>query len=129
MSSLKNFNSMEQVSHPLTFTRQAILLLNSGLVTSEQARALYNVDDLSTFKTLLVDENIFVWNEVDGPVRIHGGDYLITIVIKQRQKSYVVEGTKPFENVISVIEADLRLSRGYYKLTTSFHQVGMLMFG
>ena len=74
MSSLTNFNSMEQVSHPLTFTRQAILLLNSGLVTSEQARALYNVDDLSNFKTLLVDENIFVWNEVDGPVRIHGGD-------------------------------------------------------
>ncbi|GJW49302.1 hypothetical protein Tco_0090653 [Tanacetum coccineum] len=62
----------------------------------------------------LVSLNIFVWNEANGPVRIHGGDYSITIVIKERQRRYVVEATKPWEKVRSMIEADLRLSSGLY---------------
>ncbi|GJT07809.1 RNA-directed DNA polymerase, eukaryota [Tanacetum coccineum] len=75
------------------------------------------VFDLSTFKARLVQLNIFVWNEVNGPVRIHGGDYLITIVIKEREKRYVVQATKPIEYVRSMIESDLRLSSRCYKLT------------
>ncbi|GJU70279.1 RNA-directed DNA polymerase, eukaryota [Tanacetum coccineum] len=98
------------------FTKEAVLRLNNGLVTFEQARALFNVN-LSTFKARLVQLNIFVSNEVNRPVRIHGGDYLITIVIKEREKRYVVQATKPIEYVRSMIEADLRLSSGCYKLT------------
>ncbi|GJW19103.1 RNA-directed DNA polymerase, eukaryota [Tanacetum coccineum] len=98
------------------FTKEAVLRLNNGLVTFEQARALFNVD-LSTFKARLVKLNIFVWNKVNGPVRIHGGDYLITIVIKEREKHYAVQATKPIEYVRSMVEADLRLSSGCYKLT------------
>ena len=111
-----SINSMEQHFVVLSFaTRDAMLSLKE-LVTFEQARALIDVE-LPTFKKSLVYLDIFVWNEVNGPVRIHGGDYSITIVIKERQKSYVVQATKPFENVISMIEADLSLSRGCYRLT------------
>ena len=112
-----SINSMEQHFAVLSFARDAILSLNKGLVTFEQARALFGIE-LSSFKNVLVVLDIFVWNEVNrGPVRIHGGDYSITIVIKERQKSYVVQATKPFESVISMIEADLSLSRGCYRLT------------
>ncbi|PWA80620.1 hypothetical protein CTI12_AA184370 [Artemisia annua] len=87
-------------------TKEAILSLNNGSVTFEQARALFDVD-LSDFKAKLVQKNIFVWNEVNGPVRIHGGDYSITIVIKGIPECYVVHGTDPFENVIGMIEGNL----------------------
>ncbi|GJW19101.1 RNA-directed DNA polymerase, eukaryota [Tanacetum coccineum] len=74
------------------FTKEAVLRLNNGLLTFEQARALFNVD-LSTFKARLVQLNIFMSNEVNRPA------------------------TKPIEYVRSMIEADLRLSSGCYKLT------------
>ncbi|GJT54256.1 hypothetical protein Tco_0989310 [Tanacetum coccineum] len=64
-----------------------------------------------------------MWNEANGPVRIHGGDYSITIVIKERQRRYVVEATKPWEKVRSMIEAVLRLSPGCYKLTYNLQPV------
>ncbi|GKF92852.1 hypothetical protein Tco_0279571, partial [Tanacetum coccineum] len=41
----------------------------------------------------------------------------VTIVIKERQKHNVMHATKPFETVKSMIEADLSLSPGCYKLT------------
>nr|GEX96600.1 cytochrome P450 [Tanacetum cinerariifolium] len=37
--------------------------------------------------------------------------------VTERQRRYVVEATKPWEKVRSMIEADLRLSPGCYKLT------------
>ncbi|GJU81317.1 hypothetical protein Tco_1283682 [Tanacetum coccineum] len=119
------------------FTKEVVLRLNNGLVTFEQARALFNVD-LSTFKARLVQLNIFVWNEVNGPVKTYRDwhfavefskerGYLvymdleicpsITIFIKERQNHNVVHATKPFETVKTMIEADLSLCPGCYKLT------------
>ncbi|GJZ61273.1 RNA-directed DNA polymerase, eukaryota, reverse transcriptase zinc-binding domain protein [Tanacetum coccineum] len=148
--------SLQLCSVPLPITKEAILRLNNGLVTFEQARALFNVD-LSTFKARLVQLNIFVSNEVNGPAS--SGCYKltyylppnrdvwvktdrdchfavefskergylvyldleicpsVTIVIKERPKCNVVQATEPFETVKSMIEVDLSLSSGCYKLT------------
>ncbi|GKE81783.1 hypothetical protein Tco_1551783, partial [Tanacetum coccineum] len=94
--------------------------------------------DLKTFKAKLLQENIFVWNDAKyGPVRIHGGDYQINIVIKDFrnlfyrghplypinkdiQKYYVVQGTDSFEAVNRMIEEDLKLSPGCYQLTYNY---------
>ncbi|GJT38141.1 hypothetical protein Tco_0938006 [Tanacetum coccineum] len=108
---------MEQVSSPLPFTKEAIHSLNNGSVNFEEARALFNVD-LSTFKAMLKQLNIFVWKEVNGSiVTIHGGDYEITIVIKNIRKHYVMKTTDSFEDVIRMLEKQLKLSPGCYKLT------------
>jgi hypothetical protein len=98
-------------------TKESILSLNNGSVTFEEARAFFNVD-LSTFKARLEQLNIFVWKEVNGSlVRIHGGDYDLTIVLKGRRNLYPVNATRPLESVIRMIEKDLNLSPGCYKLT------------
>ncbi|GJW31133.1 hypothetical protein Tco_0051165 [Tanacetum coccineum] len=115
-------NSMEQVSVPLPFTKEAIVSLNNGSMSFEHARALFNVD-LSTFKAKLLEENIFVWNDVKWPVRIHGGDYVLYIVIKRLRKVYMVQSTDTFEEVVRVIEMDLSLTPGHYILTYK-HPVG-----
>ncbi|GKA34535.1 hypothetical protein Tco_0720964 [Tanacetum coccineum] len=74
--------------------------------------------DLSTFKATLKQLNIFVWKEVNGSlVTIHGGDYEITILIKNIGKHYVVKATDSFEDVIRMLEKQLKLSPGCYKLT------------
>ncbi|GKB98526.1 hypothetical protein Tco_0984663, partial [Tanacetum coccineum] len=104
-------NSMEHI------TKEAILSLNNGSVTFEQARASFNVD-MSTFKARLEQLNIFVWKEVNGSlVRIHGGDYEITILLKVMGALYVVKATDTFEDVIRMLEEQLKLSPGCYKLT------------
>ncbi|GKA31111.1 aldehyde dehydrogenase, conserved site-containing protein [Tanacetum coccineum] len=75
--------------------------------------------DLSTFEERLVQLNIFVWKERGGStVRIHGGDYEMTIVIKTVNDKYyyTVHSTDSFESVISMIEKYLKLSPGCYKL-------------
>ncbi|GJW20766.1 YTH domain-containing family protein [Tanacetum coccineum] len=102
---------------PLPLTREAILSLNNGSTTFEQARSLFNVD-LSTFKAKLLQENIFVWNEVHyGPVRIHGDDSFIDILFKKLRKLIRVQAIDTFADVISIIEMELMLSPGCYKLT------------
>ncbi|PWA66542.1 hypothetical protein CTI12_AA310610 [Artemisia annua] len=74
--------------------------------------------DLSTFKARLEQLNIFVWKEVNGSlVRIHGGDYELTILLKHMGRSRVVDGTVAFEDVIRMLEKNLELSLGCYKLT------------
>ncbi|GKC98284.1 hypothetical protein Tco_1168559 [Tanacetum coccineum] len=74
--------------------------------------------DLSTFKARLEQLNIFTWKEVNGSlVRIHGGDYEITIIIKGMGRAYVVKATDSFEDVIRMLEKQLKLSPGCYKLT------------
>ena len=74
--------------------------------------------DLSTFKARLEQLNIFVWKHVNGAlVRIHGGDYEITIILKGRGLQYSVHGTRPFEDFIYMLETDLNLSPGCYKLS------------
>ncbi|GKA85716.1 hypothetical protein Tco_0807370, partial [Tanacetum coccineum] len=109
-------NSMEQVSSPLPFTKAAIHSLNNGTVNFEEARALFNVD-LSTFKATLKQLSIFVWKEANGSlVTIHRGDYEITILIKNIQKHYVVKATDSFKDVIRMLEKELMLSPGCYKL-------------
>ena len=77
-----------------------------------------NAVDSSSFKARLERLNIFTWKEVGGSlVRIHGGDYEITIVIKNMRRIYVVHGTDSFEDVFHMIEENLKLSPGCYKLT------------
>ncbi|PWA59676.1 hypothetical protein CTI12_AA390650 [Artemisia annua] len=105
-------------------TKESVLLLNNGSVTFEDARALFNVliclcaVDLSTFKARLEQLNIFVWKEVNGAlVRIHGGDYELKILVRGLGRCYVVKGTKSFEDVIRMLEKQLKLSPGCYKLT------------
>ncbi|GJS32407.1 hypothetical protein Tco_0530789 [Tanacetum coccineum] len=120
-------------------TKESIISLNNGSTTFEQARAFINVV-LKTFKAKLLQEEIFVWNDAKyGPVRIHGGDYQITIIIKDIQKYYaaqgtdsfkdiqkyyVVQGTDSFEFVNRMIERDLKedlmLSPGCYQLTCNY---------
>ncbi|PWA94950.1 hypothetical protein CTI12_AA054510 [Artemisia annua] len=123
---------MEQVSVPLSektiftkeknrlpLTKEAILSLNDGTVSFEEARALFNVD-LSTFQKILEDFNIFVWKNADGTLkRIHVGDYLINLYIKMRGSYYffIVPSTISFEDVRSEIENCFKLSPGCYKLS------------
>nr|GFA32662.1 flavone 6-hydroxylase [Tanacetum cinerariifolium] len=84
---------MEHVLSPLPFTNEAVRSLNNASVNFQDAPALFNVD-LSTFKAMLRQINIFFWKEVDGSlVRIHRGDYDITILIKGMRKRYVVKIT------------------------------------
>ncbi|GKC68134.1 hypothetical protein Tco_1100732, partial [Tanacetum coccineum] len=110
-------NSMEHVLSPLPFTKEAVHSLNNGSVNFQDAPALFNVD-MSTFKALLKQINIFAWKEVNGSlVRIHRGDYDITILIKGMRKRYVVKITDSFEDIIRMLEKDLKLSPGCYKLT------------
>ncbi|GKF19309.1 hypothetical protein Tco_0067947, partial [Tanacetum coccineum] len=74
--------------------------------------------DLSTFKARLEQLNIFVWKEVNGSlVRIHGGDYEISILLKGLGALCVVKATDSFEYVIRLLEEECKLSPGYYKLT------------
>nr|GEV66766.1 flavone 6-hydroxylase [Tanacetum cinerariifolium] len=56
---------MEHVLSPLPFTNEAVHSLNNGSVNFQDAPALFNVD-LSTFKAMLRQINIFFWKEVDG---------------------------------------------------------------
>ncbi|GJU16457.1 hypothetical protein Tco_1144423, partial [Tanacetum coccineum] len=110
-------NSMEHVLAPLPFTIEAVCSLNNGSVNFQDAPALFNVD-LSTFKAMLKQINIFAWKEVNGSlVRIHRGDYDITILIKGMRKRYVVKITDSFEDISRMLEKDLKLSPGCYKLT------------
>nr|GFC81819.1 aldehyde dehydrogenase, conserved site-containing protein [Tanacetum cinerariifolium]GFC81833.1 aldehyde dehydrogenase, conserved site-containing protein [Tanacetum cinerariifolium] len=82
------------------FTKEAILSLNNGL---------FHVD-LSTFKARLVELNIFTWKEVDGSlVRVHGHDYQITINIKGMGNSYAVKDKDAFEDVIRMLEKELKV--------------------
>ncbi|GKB55600.1 hypothetical protein Tco_0911786, partial [Tanacetum coccineum] len=110
-------NSMEHVLSPLPFTKEAVHSLNTGSVNFQDAPALFNVD-LSTFKAMLVQINIFVWKEPNGGlVGIHGGDYEINILFRSLGRCYVVKGSKSFEDVIRMLEKQLKLSPGCYKLT------------
>ncbi|GJV70103.1 hypothetical protein Tco_1485612 [Tanacetum coccineum] len=123
---IRKEDTMMQVSVPLPLTKDAILSLNKGWVTFEHARSLFNVD-LKTFKAKLLQEGIFVWNEFKfGPVRIHGGDYLLKIIFKKLHKLYAVDSTNVFKEVISMIEGDLRLSPGY-KLTYKHPSLGNVL--
>ncbi|PWA63871.1 YTH domain-containing protein [Artemisia annua] len=80
---------------PLALTKEEITALNNFTVTFEHARSLFDAD-LPTFKAKLIKFNILVWNEPDGiPLRIHGGDYVITIVINKISTYYhAAEGSK-----------------------------------
>ncbi|PWA61426.1 YTH domain-containing family protein [Artemisia annua] len=124
-------NSMEGVSvcdslvnqpeserlRPLPLTKEEITALNNFTVTFEHARSLFDVD-LPTFKAKLMEFNILVWNEPDEiPLRIHGGDYVITIVINKISTYYRVKGTDSFSTVTNMIKYDLNLRPGGYELT------------
>ncbi|PWA53572.1 hypothetical protein CTI12_AA415250 [Artemisia annua] len=111
---------MEHGPHPPPFTREGILLLNDGSASLDQALKLFKVD-FSIFIAKLLQENILVWNEANGhKVRAHGygcKNITIAISIRDKTKCYQVKGTDPFEDVIrSMIERDLKLSRGHYGL-------------
>lgn len=77
--------------------------------------------DLLTFQKILEDLSIFVWKKGDGTLlRIHGGDYLIKLFIKDmRANNYIitVPSTFSFEAVRSKIENTFKLSPGCYKLS------------
>ncbi|PWA46397.1 flavone 6-hydroxylase [Artemisia annua] len=102
-------NSMEQVSSPLPFTEEAIDKLNNGSVTFEEAPALFN--------EMLRELDIFVWKGPNGSLVRIDGDYDITIYLKGIRKRYVVKATDSFEDVIRMLEKQLKLSPGCYKLT------------
>nr|GEX90658.1 reverse transcriptase [Tanacetum cinerariifolium] len=72
----------------LSSLKKELFLLNNGSMTLEQAASMFNVD-MDTFKEMLKEKNILVWNE----------------------------GSYPFKSVILIIEDDHKLSRGFYELS------------
>ncbi|PWA85408.1 hypothetical protein CTI12_AA150280 [Artemisia annua] len=109
---------MEQVSSPLPFTIEEIKKLNNWSVTFEEALALFNVDS-SRLKLKLREYGISAWKGPNGSlVSWVDGDYDITIYLKGMQKRFVVKATHSFEDVIHMLEKQLNLSPGCYKLTT-----------
>ncbi|GKC67174.1 hypothetical protein Tco_1099772, partial [Tanacetum coccineum] len=74
--------------------------------------------DLPTFKAKLFEFGILVWNQPHGlSVRIHGGDFIIRIVINKVVVFLVVSGDSTFSVIKRKLEVDLKLTPGGYKLS------------
>ncbi|GJX01740.1 ribonuclease H-like domain-containing protein [Tanacetum coccineum] len=75
--------------------------------------------DFKTFREVLDQYCIYVWNEPDGTkIRVHGGDYRITMFLSMAEKKmYFFKGWDTFESIIKRIEREHNLTRGSYELS------------